>query len=130
MRKCGFDTRLIGDRKKIVEFCQMENNKDFIVLSTGKGHKQLETLLNPERVFFVPISTTRGATKPSQLVNHIMHELRILIRPEDLWSRCVECNKRAFVPVPMQIIQLLFYMNVGLILINLNLKTIPKRFLC
>uniref|UniRef100_A0A914LFT2 3'-5' exonuclease domain-containing protein n=1 Tax=Meloidogyne incognita TaxID=6306 RepID=A0A914LFT2_MELIC len=111
LRKCGFDTRLIGDRKKIVEFCQMENNKDFIVLSTGKGHKQLETLLNPERVFFVPISTTRGATKPSQLVNHIMHELRILIRPEDLWSRCVECNKRAFVPVPMQIIQLLFYMN-------------------
>lgn len=111
LRKCGFDARFIGDRKKIVEFCQMENNEDFIVLSTGKGHKQLETLLNPEKVLFVPASTHKGATKPSQLVNHIMHELRILIRPEDLWSRCVECNKRAFVPVPVQIIQLLFYMN-------------------
>lgn len=41
MRKCGFDTRLMANRSEIVDFCKEEENSDFVVLSTGKGHKQV-----------------------------------------------------------------------------------------
>jgi hypothetical protein len=48
------------------------------------------------------------------LVNHIMRELNIIIRPEDIYSRCMDCNKRRFVRFPMPVVRVLFYMNVGI----------------
>lgn len=60
------------------------------------------------------MSTHTGAVPPSQLVNHVIRELKIAIRPGDISSRCVECNQRAFIPMPMRIVQLIFYMNVCL----------------
>uniref|UniRef100_A0A914GUH8 3'-5' exonuclease domain-containing protein n=1 Tax=Globodera rostochiensis TaxID=31243 RepID=A0A914GUH8_GLORO len=112
LRKCGFDTRLIGERDQIVEFCKQSQNNGFVVLSTGKGYKQLDLQLRggSHEVVCVPLATD-GTTPPSLMIKYLLNELRILLRPEDMWSRCVECNKRAFVRLPKRVAQTLCYMN-------------------
>jgi hypothetical protein len=44
----------------------------------------LESILGANRCFHVPVATHTGAIPPSLLVNHIMRELNIAIRPEDM----------------------------------------------
>lgn len=39
LRKVGFLTEMIGDRDKLIKFC--EDNPDFTALSTGKAYKQV-----------------------------------------------------------------------------------------
>jgi hypothetical protein len=75
---------------------------------------QLEAMLGEDRLLYVPVSTHTGAVPPSMLVNHVMRELNIIIRPEDIYSRCMDCNKRGFVRFPMPVVRVLFYMNVGI----------------
>uniref|UniRef100_A0A183BYW2 Mut7-C domain-containing protein n=1 Tax=Globodera pallida TaxID=36090 RepID=A0A183BYW2_GLOPA len=112
LRKCGFDTRMIGERDQIIEFCKQSQNDGFVVLSTGKAYKQLQLQLHGSRheVVCVPMATD-GTTPPSLMVKYLLHELRILLRLEDMRSRCVECNKRAFVRLPKRVVQTLCYMN-------------------
>lgn len=140
LRRCGFDTLLIADREKIMEYCTQEANRNVVVLSTGKGHKQvkrtqtistclpsifttdpfichssrsvqLHLQLPEHRVLNVPAATD-GSTPHSLLVTHVLNQLNIILRPGDMCSRCVECNKRAFVRLPKRIVQCLFYMKV------------------
>uniref|UniRef100_A0A914GZ18 3'-5' exonuclease domain-containing protein n=1 Tax=Globodera rostochiensis TaxID=31243 RepID=A0A914GZ18_GLORO len=112
LRKCGFDARMIGERDQIIEFCKQSQNDGFVVLSTGKAYTQLQLQLHgsSHEVVCVPMATD-GTTPPSLIVKYLLHELRILLRPEDMWSRCVECNKRAFVRLPKRVAQTLCYMN-------------------
>ncbi|KAL3104218.1 hypothetical protein niasHS_002245 [Heterodera schachtii] len=110
LRKCGFDTRMIGDREQIVEFCKQSKDEKFVVLSAGKGHKQLALQMPDNEVVNVPIATD-GTTPPSLLVSNLLDELGIILRPSDMWSRCVECNKRSFVRIPKRIVQTLCFMT-------------------
>lgn len=40
-----------------------------------------------------------------------MRELKILIRPGDLYVRCVTCNKRQFCRLPRFMMKAIFYLN-------------------
>jgi len=107
LRKCGIETRLIEKREDIIKFCK--RNPDYIAVSSGKGFKQLEIPLG-NRVVNMPLNTNEPRPS-SQLVCHLMRELKFVIKPEDLLSRCVKCNEKSFIYVPAPIIKAIFYMS-------------------
>lgn len=39
LRKCGFETKMIAERDKLVEFCQYNSN--YFVLSTGRAFQKV-----------------------------------------------------------------------------------------
>lgn len=63
-----------------------------------------------EQVIGVPINTN-DAHMNSQLVGFIMRELKILIRAENIRSRCVNCNQRAFERIHPLIVKAVYYLN-------------------
>lgn len=41
-----------------------------------------------------------------------MRKFRIILKLEELYVRCVKCNKRQFIRLPRRIIKTIFYLNV------------------
>lgn len=123
LRKCGFKTELIANRENLLKYCI--KNPKCIAVSTGKGFRQvklklkfffyntllqLELNLPPERIFSVPINTNDPHLN-SKLIAFIMRNYNIIIYPKDMLSRCVKCNKRAFIRLSNFIVKTMFYIN-------------------
>jgi len=107
LRRCGFDSRTFGsNRFELIEFCQ--NNEEFFALSTGKGYKQIASMI-PERSLNLPVCTA-FAQPMSDLVKFVMTKLNIVIRPEDMFSRCEDCNTVTLINVPRRLVEVLFHL--------------------
>uniref|UniRef100_A0A915DX15 3'-5' exonuclease domain-containing protein n=1 Tax=Ditylenchus dipsaci TaxID=166011 RepID=A0A915DX15_9BILA len=108
MRKCGFSTHMIADREKLIKYC--EEHPNALAVSAGKGFKQIQMRL-PDRAVQVPINT-QDVRLNSQLVGYLMRQLKIVVDPASLSSRCVKCNAKSFVRLPVLVVKALFYIHV------------------
>jgi len=92
LRKCGFDVVNIGNRLQLVQFCL--RNPEFIVISTGKAFKEIYVQLPKDRCICLVTNNDSSLQLESRLIGQLCRQLRVVIRPEDLYSRCSKCNQR------------------------------------
>uniref|UniRef100_A0A915EKV2 3'-5' exonuclease domain-containing protein n=1 Tax=Ditylenchus dipsaci TaxID=166011 RepID=A0A915EKV2_9BILA len=109
IRICGFETKHISDRVRLIKFC--EENPEFYAVSAGKAFKEIRRCLPPHQVLCVPINTQDSRSNSRQFA-HLMRQLKIVINEENMYSRCVRCNKKSFCRVPKLVAKALFYTKV------------------
>ncbi|KAI1716488.1 3'-5' exonuclease domain-containing protein [Ditylenchus destructor] len=107
LRRCGFYTECMNEREQLIKYC--EKHKDVLAISTGKGFKQLQLRI-PDQVKYVPVNT-KDVKLNSTLVGYLMRELKVVVRREDMWSRCVKCNNTSFSLLPTPVAKAIFYAN-------------------